>query len=115
MLPGFLFRLSFLAEDDFALAHQLIIEPEPVFIGGGLQARARWAAQKAHAGRSLENVGGKGATVDVEFNAKIACIGDPRNLIPWIEYDGLGYQSNKYGALCHFSSATLVRVISPHG
>jgi|HubBroStandDraft_6_1064221.scaffolds.fasta_scaffold254845_2 hypothetical protein len=43
-LPGFLFRLLFLAEDDFALPNELIIEPEPVFVRGGFQARAGRAA-----------------------------------------------------------------------
>jgi hypothetical protein len=41
---GLSFWLLFLAEDDFALANELIIEPEPVFIGCGLQAGAGRAA-----------------------------------------------------------------------
>jgi hypothetical protein len=84
VLPGFLFRLLFLAENDFALAHKLIVEPEPVFVGGSFEADAGRAAQKAHAGRRLKNVGRKGATVDVEFDAKIARVGDPGDLISGI-------------------------------
>jgi hypothetical protein len=66
------------------LANELIIEPETIFVSGSFEADARRAAQKAHAGWSLKNIGRKGATVDVEFDAKIARIGDPGNLISGI-------------------------------
>jgi hypothetical protein len=98
-------RPLFFAEDDFALANELIVEPEAVLVSRAFQAGAGWAAQKAHACRGLKDVGGKRATVDVEFDAKIAGVGYPGNLISWVENDHLGYQSNEYGALCHFSSA----------
>jgi hypothetical protein len=101
----FSFRLLLLAKDDFALADELVVEPETVLIGGALEAHAGRAAQKAHACRGLKNVGRKGAAVDVEFDAKIAGVGDPGDLVSGVEDDHLGYQSNEYGALCHCSSA----------
>jgi hypothetical protein len=87
------------------LADKLVIEPDTVLVGGGFEADAGRAAQKAHARGRLKNVGRKGAAVNVEFDAKIAGVGDPGDLITGIEYDDLRYQSNEYGALCHFSSA----------
>ena len=65
----------------------------------------RQAAEKAHACRRLKNIGGKGAAVDIEFDAKIAGIGDPGDLITGVENDDLWYESNEYGALCHCCSA----------
>jgi hypothetical protein len=53
----------------------------------------------------LKNIGGKGAAVDVKLDAKIAGVGDPGDLIPGVEYDDLGYESDEYGTLCHGSSA----------
>ena len=35
---------SLFPENHFALAHQLIVQPQPVFIGGGFEARPRRAA-----------------------------------------------------------------------
>jgi len=63
------FFLLLLAEDDFALADELVVEPETVLVGGGFEADAGRAAQQAHACRGLKNVGRKGAAVDVEFDA----------------------------------------------
>jgi hypothetical protein len=94
----------FFAENDFALTYELIVEPDTILVGGSLEAEAGRAAQQAHACGGLKNVGRKGTAVDVEFDAKIAGVGDPGDLISGIENDHLGYESNKYGALCHFSS-----------
>jgi hypothetical protein len=101
----FSFRLLLLAEDDFALANELIVEPEAVFVGGSLEAGARRAAEKAHSRGRLKDIGGKRAAVDIEFDAKIAGVGDPGDLIAWVENDNLRYKSNEYGALCHCSCA----------
>jgi hypothetical protein len=101
----FSFRLLLLAEDDFALANELIVEPEAVFVGGSLEAGARRAAEKAHSRGRLKDIGGKRAAVDIEFNAQIAGVGDPGDLVAGVENDDLGYESNEYGALCHCSSA----------
>jgi hypothetical protein len=95
----------FFAEDDFALAYELIVEPDTILVGGALEAEAWRAAQQAHTGGGLKNVGRKRAAVDVEFDAKIAGVGDPGDLISWVENNHLGYESNKYGTLCHISSA----------
>jgi hypothetical protein len=95
----------FFAEDDFALAYQLIVEPDAILVGGAFEAESRRAAQQAHAGWSLKNIGRERAAVDVEFDAKIASVGDPGDLISGVENNHLGYESNEYGTLCHFSSA----------
>jgi hypothetical protein len=95
----------FFAKDDFALAYELIVKPDAILVGGALEAESWRAAQQAHAGRGLKNIGRKGAAVDVEFDAKIAGVGDPGDLISGVENDHLGYESNEYGTLCHFSSA----------
>jgi hypothetical protein len=87
------------------LADELVVEPEAVFVSGRFEPGARRAAEEAHARRGLKNVGRKRAAVDVEFDAKIARIREPGDLISWIEDDHLRYKSNQYGTLCHFSSA----------
>jgi hypothetical protein len=102
---AFFLRVLLFAENYFALAYQLIIEPESILIRGTLEPDARRAAQQAHACGGLKNIGRKRAAVDVEFDAKVAGVGDPGDLISGVEYDDLGYESNKYGTLCHFSSA----------
>jgi hypothetical protein len=100
-----LLGVLFLAEDDLTLADELIVEPNTILVGGALKTDTRWPAEQAHTCRGLENIGRKRATVDVEFDAKIAGVRDPGDLITGIEYNDLGYESNKYGTLCHFSSA----------
>jgi hypothetical protein len=100
-----LLRGLFFSEDDFALADELVVEPHTIFVGGALKTDTRRPAEQSHACRGLENIGRKRAAIDVEFDAKIAGVRDPRDLITGIEYNDLGYESNKYGTLCHFSSA----------
>src|SRR5256884_9127041 len=53
--PAFLL----LAEDHFALAHQLVVEPEAVFFGRGFSARGRPAAGQAGSPRGPEKGWGK--------------------------------------------------------
>jgi hypothetical protein len=108
-LPGLFLRVLFFAENDLALPHQLIVEPEAILVGSAFEADAGRAAQQAHACRGLKDIGRKGAAVYVEFDAKIASVGDPRDLISGVENDYLRYQSNEYGTLCHFSSAPCFR------
>jgi hypothetical protein len=100
-----LLGVLFLAEDDFTLADKLVVQPNTVFVGGALKTDPGRPAEQSHACRSLENIGRKRAAVDVEFDAKIAGVRDPGDLITWIKYNDLGYESNEYGTLCHFSSA----------
>jgi hypothetical protein len=100
-----LLRGLFLAEDNFTLADELVVEPNTILVGGALKTDARRPAEQAHACRSLENIGRKRAAIHVEFDAKIAGVRDPGDLITGIEYNDLRYKSNEYGTLCHFSSA----------
>jgi hypothetical protein len=107
LLPGFFLRVLFFAEDNFALADELVVEPKAVLVGSALQTDAGRAAQQAHACRGLENIRRKRAAVDVEFDAKIAGVGDPGDLISGVENDYLGYESNEYGTFCHFFLCSL--------
>lgn len=91
----------FVADDDFALADELVVEPKAVLVGRSLGARARRAAEQADAGGNLKYVGRKRTTVDVKFDAKVAGIGNPGDLIAGIENDDLRNESNEYGAFGH--------------
>src|SRR2546427_2072077 len=96
-----LWRL-FLTQDDFAMAHELVVQPQTVFICGCLAARTRRAAEQAHAGRRLKNVRRKRTPVHIEFHSQIACVGDPGNLVAFIKHDDLRNESNEYGTFSHF-------------
>ncbi len=85
------------------MPHDLLVEPEAVFEGAGFDPGARRPTEKTHTGGCLENVGGERAAVDVEFDAKIAGVGDPGDLVAVIEHHGLRNKSNEYGAFGHFS------------
>jgi len=100
----FAWRL-FVPEDDFALADELVVEPEAIFVGGGFRAWPRRAAEQTNAGGRLEDVRGKRAAVHVEFDAQIAGVGEPGDLVAGIEYDDLRNESNEYGAFGHLRCA----------
>ena len=85
------------------MADELIVQPQLVFVGGRFAAGARRAAEQAHAGGCLKNVGRKGTAVHIKFDAQIAGVGDPGNLVAVVENDGLRDESNEYGAFRHFS------------
>ncbi len=99
-----LFEGSFLSQDDFAVAHELVVQPQTVFIGGCFAARARRAAEQTHADRRLKNIRRERTTVHVKFHPQIPRVGNPGNLVAFIEHDNLRDQSNQYGAFSHFSS-----------
>jgi hypothetical protein len=102
--PGVLiFSRSLFAQDDFAVAHELVVQPQAVFVRGRFASGARRAAEQPHAGRRLKNVRRKRTPVDIEFDAQIASVGDPGDLIAFIDHDYLGDKSNEYGAFSHFS------------
>lgn len=90
-----------IANYHFALADELVIEPEAVLISRGFGAGPRRAAEQADAGGNLKNVGRKRTTVDIEFDAQIAGVGNPGDLIAGIEHDYLRNESNEYGAFGH--------------
>ena len=58
---------------------------------------------RTHTGGRLENVGRERAAVDVEFDTKIARVGDPGDLVAGIEHHRLRNKSNEYRAFGHFS------------
>jgi hypothetical protein len=91
----------FVAENHFTVAYQLIVQPQAVFISGCFAARARRAAKQAHAGRRLKNIRRKRAAIDIEFDAQIAGVGDPGDLVAFIDHHDLRNQSNEYGAFSH--------------
>ncbi len=85
------------------MAHELVVQPQAVFIGGCFAARTRRAAEQAHAGRRLKNVRRKRTTIHIEFHAQITRVGDPGNLVALIKHDDLRDKTNEYGAFSHFS------------
>ena len=85
------------------MADELIVEPQLVFVGGRFAAGARRAAEQAHARGRLKNVGRKGTAVHIKFDAQIAGVGNPRDLVAVVEHDGLRDETNEYGAFRHFS------------
>jgi hypothetical protein len=97
----------FFAQDDFALAYELVVQPQAVFVGGRLAPRARRTAEQAHASRRLKNVRRKRAAVDIEFYTQIAGVGDPGDLVALINHDDLRDEANEYRAFSHF-------LLSPH-
>jgi len=44
------------AQNDFALADELIVQPKAIFIGSAFETWPRGAAQQANAGRRLKNI-----------------------------------------------------------
>ncbi len=107
-MPVFLFnrramRPLFFAEDDFAVADELVVEPQAIFEGGSFDAGAGGSAQEAHACGGLKYVGREGAAVDVEYHAQVAGVGNPGNLVAVVEDDGLGDHADEYGPFSHGS------------
>src|ERR1700693_2234709 len=86
------------AEFDFAAAHELVVDPQAVLVAAGFGAGAWRAGLQAHAGGSVENIGGKRATVHVELDAQITSVADPGDLIAGIEDDYFGEYTNENGA-----------------
>lgn len=93
----------FFAQDDFALPHELVVQPQSVFVRGRFASGTRRATEQPHAGRSLKNVGRKRTSVHIEFDAQIARVRDPGYLVAYIDHDDLRDESNEYGAFSHFS------------
>jgi hypothetical protein len=85
------------------MADELIVQPQLVFVGGRFAAGAGRAAEQAHPRGRLKNVGRKGTAVHIKFDAQIAGVGDPGDLIAVVEHDRLRYETNEYGAFRHFS------------
>ncbi len=105
--------LRLLAENHFALPHELVVEPQAVFVAGGFAPGTRRAAQQAHARGRLKNIGGKRTAVDVKLDAQISRVGNPGNLITGIKDHRLRNQSNEYQPFCFFVRSQLRLVASP--
>src|SRR5260370_28422220 len=99
-----LFEGSFLAQDDFAVAYQLVVQPQTVFICCRLAAWTRRTTEQAHAGRCLKNIRRERTTVHVELHPQIPRVGDPVHLVAFINHDDFRAKSNQYGPFTHFSS-----------
>jgi hypothetical protein len=84
------------------MAHELVVQPEAVLIRGRLAARARRAAEQAHSCRRLKDIRRKGTAVHIEFDAQIAGVGNPGNLVSFLEHHDLRDESNEYGTFSHF-------------
>lgn len=92
----------FFTQDHFAVADELVVEPQPVLICGCFAAGTWRTAQEPHAGGRLKHVRGKGTAIRVEFDAQVAGIGDPGNLVAFVQHHNLRNKSNEYRALGHF-------------
>src|SRR5216110_1623198 len=55
-LQVLIFSLLLFSQDDFAVAHELIVQPQTVLVRGRFATGARRAAEQPHAGRRLKNV-----------------------------------------------------------
>ena len=95
------------AEEDFAAADELVVDPDAVLVADGFRTGARGTSLQAHSGRRLEHVRAEWAAVDVEFDAKIASIAEPGNLVAGIEHDGFGEDPDENGAVSHGESLQL--------
>ena len=84
------------------MADELIVQPQLVFVGGRFASGTRRAAEQAHHRGRLKNVRRKGTAVHIKFDAQIAGVGDPGNLIAVVKHHGLGDETNEYGAFRHF-------------
>ncbi len=95
------------AEEDFAAADELVVDPDAVFVADGFRTGARGTGLQAHSGGRLENVRAEWAAVHVEFDAKIASIAEPGNLVAGLEHDGFGEDPDENGAVSHGESLQL--------
>src|SRR5260370_32181211 len=77
--------------------------PYTTLFRSGFASGARRAAEQPHAGGSLKTVRRKRTAVHIKLNAQIACVGDPRYLVAFIEHHDLRDQSYEYGTFSHFS------------
>ena len=85
------------------MSDELIVQPQLVFIRGRFAAGTWRAAEQAHTGWRLKNIRRKGTAVHVKFDAQIAGVGDPGDLVAVVQHDGLRDETNEYGAFRHFS------------
>src|SRR5437762_12294317 len=76
--PAFLL----LAEDHFALAHQLVVEPEAVFVGRGFAAGARRSAEQADSRGGRKTFGGKGPGFPANPHTQFPPSGNPTTSPP---------------------------------
>src|SRR5258707_794425 len=98
---------ALIPEQNLAAAHQLFVDPQAILIRTDFGAGARRAGLQAHADWCLKNIGAKRAAVDVEFDAQIAGIADPGDLIAGIEDYYFGENTNENGAFGHGESLQL--------
>jgi hypothetical protein len=92
------------AEEHFAAADELVVDPDAVLIADGFRPGAGRTGLQAHSWRSLKNVGAERAAVGIEFNAEVAGFAEPGNLIAGIEDDGFWKNPNINGAVSHGES-----------
>ena len=92
---------SLISQNHFTLPDDLLIQPEPVFVGAGFSSRPGRSAQQPHPRRGLKHVRTEWAAIWVKLHAQISGVGDPRDLLAGIEYYRLRNHSNQYGAFSH--------------
>lgn len=98
---------ALLAKENLAAADQLVVDPYAVFVADRLGAGTRRAGQQPHTGRRLKDVGAEGAAVGVKFDAEIAGVAKPGDLVTGIENDCFGENPNQHRAVGHGKSLPL--------
>ena len=91
------------------MSHQLLIQPQAIFVGRRLRTNPWRPAQQPHPRRRLKHVRRKWAAVHIKLHPQISRIRYPRYLVAFIQHHGLRYQSNKYRAFSH----CFVRIAAP--
>jgi len=97
-------RVGLFAEEDFAAAYELFVDPDAVFVADRFGADAGGAGEEAHARRGLKNIGAERAAVDIEFDAEIAGFAVPGNLVAGVEDNGFRENTYQNRAVSHGQS-----------
>jgi hypothetical protein len=98
------FPAELIPEQNLATANELLVDPQAVFVRTDFGAGPWWTGLQAHANRSLKNIGAKRATVYIEFDAQIAGIANPSDLIAGIQNHDFGENTNENGTFSHAQS-----------
>src|ERR1700732_2348331 len=91
-------------QNDFALAHHLVIQPHSILVITLFRPHSRRTAQQTHPRRRLKHVRRKRAAVHIKLDAQIPRIRNPRNLVPRIQHHRLRDQPHQHRPLSHFPS-----------
>ena len=95
------------AEEDFAAANELVVDPDAVFVADGLGTRPSGAGLKTHSRWRLKNIGTEGTAVDIEFDAQVAGIAEPGNLVAGLKNNDFGENTDEDRTVSHGGEFTV--------